>query len=109
MLKMRVASLLLPVVALVIAAPAGADSSDGRIAFVSTYSGDADVLSANLDGTGIAQVTETPGAAEAAPVWSPDGTRIAFVSDRSGRASIWVANADGSEPLQVTDGLPSSA
>jgi WD40 repeat protein len=109
MLKPPVASVLILVVALAIAAPANADPGDGRIAFVSTYSGEADILSANLDGTGVAQVTETPGAADTSPAWSPDGSRVAFVSDRSGRASLWVANADGSEPQQLTDGLPSSA
>jgi hypothetical protein len=108
MFKERV-TLLLLLVAFASAAPAAAQSGEGRIAFVSSYSGDADVLSAGLDGTGIAQVTETPGAAEASPAWSPDGSRVAFVSDRSGRASIWVANADGSEEQQLTDGLPSSA
>jgi hypothetical protein len=108
-LKTRVASVLTLLVALALPAPAGADASEGRIAFVSLYSGDADILSANLDGTGIAQVTESPGFADIAPAWSPDGSRIAFVSDRSGRASLWVANADGSEPRQLTDGLPSSA
>jgi WD40 repeat protein len=107
-LKTRVASVLTLLIALAIPAPAGADAAEGRIAFVSTYSGDADILSANVDGTGVAQVTETPGAADTAPAWSPDGSRIAFVSDRSGRASIWVANSDGSEPRQLTDGLASS-
>lgn len=96
-------------VALAIAAPATADSGAGRIAFVSTYSGKAEILSANLDGTGITPVTETPDAADTSPAWSPDGSRIAFVSDRSGRASIWVASADGSDPRQLTDGLPFSA
>jgi WD40-like Beta Propeller Repeat len=106
--KPPLASVPLLLVALLIAAPANADSSEGRIAFVSTYSGEADVLSTNPDGTGIAQVTQTPGAADTSPAWSPDGSHVAFVSDRSGRASIWVANADGSEPQQLTDGLPAS-
>ena len=60
MLKTRVASVLTLLVALTLVAPAAAESGDGRIAFVSTYSGDADVLSANVDGTAISQVTETP-------------------------------------------------
>jgi Tol biopolymer transport system component len=107
--KPPIASVLLLLVALAIPAAADAESTDDRVAFVSTYSGDADILSSNLDGTGVAQVTQTPGAADTSPAWSPGGSRVAFVSDRSGRASIWVANADGSEPQQLTDGLPSSA
>jgi hypothetical protein len=94
--------------ALALAAPTGAAADDGRIAFETAYAGQADILSANVDGSGIAAVSEAP-SADTSPAWSPDGSRIAFVSDRSGRASIWVANADGSEPRQLTDGLPSSA
>jgi hypothetical protein len=108
-LKKRVASVLVLLVALAMPAPAGADAGEGRIAFVSTYSGDADIFTATLDATDVVQLMETPGIDETSPTWSPDGSRIAFVSDRSGRASIWVANADGSEPQQLTDGPPSSA
>lgn len=107
MLTTRVTALF-ALVAVLLAAPAGAAANDGRIAFESTYAGQADILSANLDGAGISQVTETPGA-DTSPAWSPDGSQIAFVSDRSGRASIWIANADGSEPRQLTDGFPASA
>jgi WD40 repeat protein len=109
MFKPPLPFVLVLLVAIAIPAAATADPADGRIAFVSTYSGDADILSADLDGTAIAQVTATPSAADTSPAWSPDGSRIAFVSDRSGRASIWVANADGTEPRQLTDALPSSA
>lgn len=107
--KPPLASILVLLLAIAMPATANADARDGRIAFVSTYSGDPDILSADFDGSAVAQVTSTPDAADTSPAWSPDGSRIAFVSDRSGRASIWVANADGSEPRQLTDAVPSSA
>jgi Tol biopolymer transport system component len=104
MLKTRVTFLFL---LLAVALPATA-AADDRIAFVNTYGGNAEIFAANLDGSDLQYVAESPGA-DTSPAWSPDGSRIAFVSDRSGRASIWIANADGSEPAQLTDGLPSSA
>src|SRR5918994_1885897 len=104
MLKTRVTLLFL---LLAVALPATA-AADDRIAFVNTYGGNAEIFAANLDGSDLQYLAESPGA-DTSPAWSPDGSRIAFVSDRSGRASIWIANAAGSEPAQLTDGLPSSA
>jgi hypothetical protein len=62
-------------VALAIPAPAGAESGEGRIAFVSTYSGDADIITATLDATDVVQLMETPGIDETSPTWSPDGSQ----------------------------------
>ncbi len=40
-------------------------------------------------------LTDSPGAHERSPVWSPDGTRIAFVSDASGEYRLHIAPQDG--------------
>ncbi|MBA4184061.1 MAG: PD40 domain-containing protein, partial [Acidobacteria bacterium] len=40
-------------------------------------------------------LTETSGANELQPVWSPDGKWIAFFSDRSGEYQIYIRAADG--------------
>ncbi len=40
-------------------------------------------------------LTNTPGAHERAPSWSPDGTRIAYVSDASGEYLLHVVGQDG--------------
>ncbi|MEV6647371.1 serine hydrolase [Amycolatopsis sp. NPDC051371] len=44
----------------------------------------------------------THGRADAAPVWSPDGTRIAFLRAQDGPPQLWLLPADGGEPEQVT-------
>ena len=40
-------------------------------------------------------LTNTPGAHERSPAWSPDGTRIAYFSDASGEYELHVAPHDG--------------
>jgi len=52
-------------------------------------------------------LTNTPGAHERNPAWSPDGTRIAFLSDASGEYRLQVVPQDGkgetrTYPLQGT-------
>lgn len=73
----------------------------GRIAFHSDRSGNWDIWAANLDGSGLANLTRHPGDDRFA-AWSPDGSKIAFTSKRDGNADIWVMNADGSEPVNIT-------
>ena len=51
-------------------------------------------------------LTDTPGAHEKWPVWSPDGSRIAYISDKTGEEQIWVVPEDGRGPAeQITTGL----
>ena len=82
-------------------------SPDGNsIAFVSRsfafgpasfFSVSRDIYVADVNGERITQLTNTPGAAEYAPSWSPDGKMIVY--DRTVPATqgdIWVMNADGS-------------
>ena len=50
-------------------------------------------------------ITETPGAHEKWPAWSPDGSKIAYISDASGEEEIYVEPQDGSTPAErVTSG-----
>ena len=44
----------------------------------------------------VRNLTNTPGARERAPAWSPDGRWVAFLSDRTGEYELWVTPADGS-------------
>jgi tricorn protease len=50
-------------------------------------------------------LTETPGARERDPAWSPDGKWIVYLSDQSGEYEIHVVGSDGKAPArQVTHG-----
>ena len=51
------------------------------------------------------QITDTSGAAERSPAWSPDGKWIAYFSDESGEYEVYLAQSDGKgEPRQLTSG-----
>jgi len=80
---------------------AGTPTLAGRLAFVSTRDGNAEIYAVNADGTNLQRLTRDD-ASDEVPSWSPDGTRIAFVSDRTGTAQIYTMNGDGSEVAQRT-------
>ncbi|MCW5754388.1 MAG: PD40 domain-containing protein [Phycisphaeraceae bacterium] len=51
------------------------------------------------------QMTDTSGAAERSPAWSPDGRWIAYFSDEQGEYELYVTQSDGrGETRRVTDG-----
>ena len=83
--------------------------ANGKIAFHSNRAGTYDIFAANPDGTGLVNLTATPGADELDPAWSPDGRRLAYRRDDvrvSG--AVWVMNADGSGQTQLTGGSAAS-
>ena len=50
-------------------------------------------------------LTQSSGAHEKNPAWSPDGSKIAFISDRTGEEEVWIVPQDGSKkPEQLTTG-----
>ncbi|MBL8393135.1 MAG: PD40 domain-containing protein [Candidatus Accumulibacter sp.] len=79
-----------------------AGDGDGKVLFVSTRDGNAQIFVMNGDGSGQKPLTLGP-AENTEPAWSPDGKRIAFTSYRDGNAEIYVMNADGSHPQRLTD------
>ena len=71
----------------------------GQIAFVAGTPGTTppttDLYLVNADGSGLAQLTNTPLLGEVAPQWSRDGRRLAYSVLGGGRYDI---NVDGSDP-----------
>lgn len=64
--------------------------------------GHGDIWLIHPDGSGLTNLTNSPGVEDYSPSWAPDGRRIAFVSERTGSAHIWVMNADGSGARVLT-------
>jgi Tol biopolymer transport system component len=79
-------------------------SPDGRtVAFTALPPGSAriDVFLMNADGSGLRQLT--PGVADEAPSWSPDGSRLAVHRFTDHAYDPFTLNADGSGQVLVSD------
>jgi tricorn protease len=56
----------------------------------------------------VRDITNTSGAAEIWPAWSPDGRSISYFSDRSGEYKLYIASQDGiTPPREITLPEPS--
>ena len=73
-----------------------------RIAFRKMLGTNSEVFVANIDGSGITNLTDHP-ALEGWPAWSPDGRRLAFAANRNSAYQIFVMNADGSDVRLVAN------
>lgn len=71
-----------------------------RVYFVSSRSGNTEIYSSNLDGSGIRRLTRSSGI-DVSPTCGPNG-KIAFVSERHGSPQIFTMNADGTNVKRVT-------
>ncbi|HVU30542.1 MAG TPA: hypothetical protein VHE36_09095 [Sphingomicrobium sp.] len=70
-------------------------SPDGkRIAFRKMLGVNSELFVANVDGSGLKNLTDHP-AFEGWPAWSPDGKRIAFAANRNSSYQIFVMDSDG--------------
>jgi tricorn protease len=64
-----------------------------------------DIFSAPIEKGPTRNLTDSSGAHDKWPNWSPDGSQIAFVSDKSGEEEIYIIPQDGSKPAeQITTG-----
>ncbi len=64
-----------------------------------------DVFSAPIEKGPVRNLTNTSGAHEKWPRWSPDGSKVAYISDQTGEEELWVVAQDGSsKPEQITTG-----
>ncbi|MDE2234779.1 MAG: PD40 domain-containing protein [Gammaproteobacteria bacterium] len=68
-----------------------------------------DILTVPADKGDARDITDTPGAAERYPSWSPDGKSIAYFSDASGNYQLYIRDQAGLKPPRVIDlGTPPS-
>jgi tricorn protease len=64
-----------------------------------------DIFTAPIEKGPTRNLTDSSGAMDKWPSWSPDGSQIAFVSDKSGEEEIYLVPQDGSKPAeQITRG-----
>ncbi len=59
-----------------------------------------DIFTAPVEHGPTRNLTNSSGAHDKWPRWSPDGSRIAFISDKSGEEEVWVVAQDGSKPAE---------
>ena len=71
-----------------------------RVFFSSSRSGNYEIYSSNLDGSGLRRLTRSQGI-DVSPTCGPGG-KLAFVSDRHGSPQIFSMNPDGSNVQRVT-------
>lgn len=82
-------------------------SPDGKkIAFYSDRSGNYEIWTINIDGSGLTQVTNTSGVNRSGPLWSPDGSRLAYVQRRGPTWDTYVIDPTKSPSQQVLQELP---
>lgn len=68
-----------------------------------------EILTVPAEKGDIRNLTNTPGADERYPSWSPDGTRIAYFSDQSGEVALYIKNQNTQGEAQKIDlGTPPS-
>jgi Tol biopolymer transport system component len=66
--------------------------SGRKIAFFSDRNGSYEIWTINADGTGLTQVTNSPGANRSTPFWSPDGTRLLYIQRRGSSWDTYLAD-----------------
>jgi tricorn protease len=68
-----------------------------------------EILTVPAEKGDIRNLTNTPGADEQIPAWSPDGTKIAYFSDESGEVALHIKNQNGQgEAQKINLGTPGS-
>ena len=73
------------------------------MAVILSKSGSPDLWVANIDGSGLRQLTTTH-EPESSPCWSPDGRTLCFASTRDGKAALFTVPAAGGEMHKLSTG-----
>lgn len=95
------------------AKPLPKEALRGEISFESDRTGSWDLFVMNADGSGVRNLTNTPGRDEFNPMPSPDGKRVAYVAGELGKRwsvwtrweprgkEVWVMDRDGRNPRKL--------
>ncbi len=79
-------------------------SPDGsKVALIMDFNGNPDLCVANMDGSGVRQLTKAPMLASS-PCWSPKGDTICFAGKKDNRRLLWKISAAGGSPQQISVG-----
>ncbi len=79
------------------------DAKAGLIAFHSHETGDWEAYVAGQDGSGVINVSNSPGSEDGVPTLSPDGQWVAFASNREGGWAVYVAPTSGGSVQKLFD------
>ena len=74
------------------------------IAFESTRDGNPEIYTADIDGRGVARLTDN-NVLDEWPQWSNSGEHIAYASGVEGDKDLWIMRSDGTEKRQLTKNL----
>lgn len=94
-------AVLLAVVTVGTACSSGPKAPFAAITFISNRDGGPQLYTADADGTGTKQLTNSPGIASA-PLFSPKHDRIAYIDTVNGRSDLYLISADGTGQRKVS-------
>ncbi|HEY7256152.1 MAG TPA: hypothetical protein VH476_05660, partial [Solirubrobacterales bacterium] len=78
-------------------------ATNGKIAFVSSRTGDNDIYVMDANGANQTDLTEVSGSQEIEPSWSPDCSHIAYISSQNaGNYEVYVMEANGGSQTRIT-------
>ena len=83
-----------------LSSPAAVSPDGTKIAIAASFQGNPDLYV--LTGTRFTRLTNTPGASEGCPSWSPDGTKIVYVSDESRRQHLYIVDVATKKTRRLT-------
>jgi TolB protein len=64
--------------------------------------GESDIILMGLDGSVIKRLTQSNGAIDVSPDWSPDESRVVFCSNRGGGPQIYIMGRDGGAAKRIS-------
>jgi Tol biopolymer transport system component len=79
------------------------DAKNGWIAYHSRESGDWEAYVVREDGSGVVNISNSPGSLDGVPTISPDGQWVAFASNREGGWAVFVAPISGGSAQKLFD------